>query len=192
MVEGLRSRSSRPRPQWPSLASRSSHGFPCCFQPEALRGTSRLPTPRQPGSPRPLTSAAGPAQPAAALSLRVRELLYPGSGPLSPRAPPPLDSVARLPWPPQPAVSKSCQPQNPRGHIWLCFALILACRHHLTNKKRRSAATPPSPPPNSPLLRDSLPETTHGQVPAEPGAQHLERGSPVEGTLHSFLPSPAA
>lgn len=165
--------------------------LPAVFNLRLALDPAGSPPQRQPGSPRPLTSSAGPARPAAALSLRVREILCPGSGPPSPRAPPPSGSVARLPWPRQPAASNRCQLQKRRGHIWLCFALILAPPHHLTNKKPRPATTHPSRP-HRPLPRDSLSATTHRRVPAELGAQHLERDNPAEGARHSPLPSPAA
>lgn len=124
--------------------------LPAAFNLRLAPDPASSPPQRQPGSPRPLTSAAGPARPAAALSLRVRELLCPGSGPPSPRAPPPSGSAAGLPWPRQLTTPNRCQPLNRRRHIWLCFALILASRHHLTNKKRRPATTHASPPPLPP------------------------------------------
>lgn len=153
VAESLGSKSPSPRPQrfpWPrDLPTTPSPG---CFQPEARTRPSRIPTPKAARSPRPLTSAAGPARPAAALSLRVRELLCPGSGPPSPRAPPPSGSAPRCPVPLAPAAHRPdlVQPLNWRGHIWLCFALNLASQHYLTNKKRRPATTHPSPPPLPP------------------------------------------
>lgn len=164
---------------------------PGCFQPEAPTRPSRIPTPKAALSPRPLTSAAGPARPAAALSLRVRELLCPGSGPPSPRAPPPCSSVAPLPCPRSPPPPDRCQPLNRRGHIWLCSALILASRHHLTNKQRPPATTHPSPPPPPPSQGLAPSDNPRTSPPVEPGAQHLERDNP-ECALDSPLPGSAA
>lgn len=178
VAESLGSRSPRPRPQgFPSPPAPPTTPSPRCFQPEALSRPSRIPTPKAARSPRPLTSAAGPARPAAALSLRVRELLCPGSGPPSPRAPPPSGSVPRSLGPGSPNAPERSQPLNRLGHIWPCLALILASRHHLTNKKPRPATTPPSPP-HRPLPRDSLPATTHGLVPTEPGGPTPGAGQP--------------
>lgn len=134
------------------------------------------PPQRQPRSPRPLTSAAGPARPAAALSLRVRELLCPSSGPPSLRAPATLGLRCPAPLAPQPTTPDRCQSLNRRGHIWLCFALILASQHHLTNKKRRPATTHPSPPPQSPsqgLVPSGNPRTSPRRARGPtPGAGH--------------------
>lgn len=194
VAEGLKSRSSRPRPRrLPSLhRAPPTTPSPCCFRPEARTGPGRLPTPKAAGSPRPLTSSAGPARPAAALSLRVREILCPGSGPPSPRAPPRSGSAAGLPWPPQPAATNRCQPQRRRGHSWLCSALILAPPCHLTNKKRRPATTHPSrPPPPVPF-----PGTRSQRQPTDESPPSLGpntwNGTARRRAHGSPLPSPAA
>lgn len=160
------------------LSSRSSHAF---FSPRLPTGThptnqvswGSLPHSHS-RSPYPLTSA-GPARPAAALSLRVREALYPPQSP-------PVPGPATLP--PRQAVLNRCQPQRRAGHIWLRFAVILASPHHLTaNKKKQPATTQPSPPPPD----GSAGRRGRGGQGAAPRAEQHRRGRPLHFTAPQAL-----
>ncbi|XP_053511359.1 uncharacterized protein LOC128625856 [Artibeus jamaicensis] len=129
-----------------------------------------------PRSQQPVTSPAGPARRAAALSLRVREALCPPQGP---RVPGP----ATLP--PRRAVPNRCQPQRQPGHIWLRFAVILASPHHLTADKKKqqsktSQASPP-PPPTSPAL---APRARPPRSTSRPGPVRSRAGRWGQGLRH--------